>query len=243
MEKFNFGITMESTLNELISLLDQPTLLKEKVEELKKNESNSDEVDGFLTLYKLMNGDTEKIKSYLQETKKNVTQSQSAPKKRNIYILKYAAIFIAIIGIGSFFFLKSNSVDFYSKYTEKDPGLPVFMSVDKNKLDNWMLDYKEENFDIALKEGIQLAKDYPKNDTINYYLGIIQLEVKQHENALKSFGKIENKESIYFEKARFLKCIGLLETDKEKAKIELLKLSKENSTYSKKATKIIEDIF
>ena len=39
MEKFNFGITMESTLNELISLLEQPTLLEEKVEELKKNES------------------------------------------------------------------------------------------------------------------------------------------------------------------------------------------------------------
>jgi len=241
MEKFNFGITMESTLNELISLLEQPTLLEEKVEELKKNESNSDEVDGFLTLYKLMNGDTEKIKSYLQETKKKVTQS--APKTRNISILKYAAIFIAIIGIGSFFILKSNSVDYYSKYAEKDTGLPVFMSVDKNKLDNWMLDYKEENFELALKEGIQLAKDYPKNDTINYYLGIIQLEVKQPENAFKSFNKIKAKESVYFEKALFLKCISLLETDKEKAKIELLKLSKENSTFSKKATEIIEDIF
>ena len=241
MEKFNFGITMESTLNELISLLEQPTLLEEKVEELKKNESNSDEVDGFLTLYKLMNGDTEKIKSYLQETKKKVTQS--APKTRNISILKYAAIFIAIIGIGSFFILKSNSVDYYSKYAEKDTGLPVFMSVDKNKLDNWMLDYKEENFELALKEGIQLAKDYPTNDTINYYLGIIQLEEKQPENAIQSFGKIENKESIYFEKARFLKSISLLEIDKEKAKIELLKLSKESSTFSKKATEIIEDIF
>jgi hypothetical protein len=241
MEKFNFSIDMESTLNELISLLDQPTLLKEKVEVLKKNESNSDEVDGFLTLYHLMKGDTEKIKSYLQETKKKVTQS--SPKTRNISILKYAAIFIAVIGIGSFFFLKSNSVDYYSNYADKDPGLPVFMSIDQNKLDNWMLDYKEEKFDIALKEGIQLAKDYPKNDTINYYLGIIQLEIKQPEKAIQSFNKIKNKESIYFEKARFLKCIGLLETNKEKAKIELLKLSKENSTYSKKATKIIEDIF
>ena len=188
-----------------------------------------------------MKGDTEKIKRYLKETKKKVTQS--APKTRNISILKYAAIFITVIGIGSFFIEKSNSVDYYSKYTEKDLGLPVFMSIDQNKLDNWMLDYKEENFEIALKEGEQLAKDYPKNDTINYYLGIIQLELKQHENALKSFNKIKNKESIYFEKARFLKCIGLLETDKEKAKIELIKLSNDNTIYSVKAAEIIEEIF
>jgi tetratricopeptide (TPR) repeat protein len=242
MEKFNLCYIMESSLNELISLLDQPALLREKVEVLKKNMPNSDEVDGFLTLYSLMNGDTQKIKIYLLETKNKVTQS--LPKTRNISIIKYAAIFISVISFGSFFIIKSNSVDYYSKYAEKDPGLPVFMSIDQNKLDNWMLDYKEENFELALKEGIQLEKDYPNNDTINYYLGIIQLELKQPENAVKTFDKVEaNKQSIYIEKARFLKCISLLEFDKEKAKAELLKLSKENSFYGRKAKEIINEVF
>ena len=231
-----------SELNQLIDLLDNPSALKQKIVELKSSSSLNESTDGFITLYDLYNGDIQKIKDYLSESKIQIIRPLRKKKFVTSY-LKYAAIFIAIIGIGSLYFLNSNSVDYYTKYSEKDSGLPVFMSINKNKLDNWMLDYKEGNFELALKEGKKLSEENPKNDTIQYYLGIIQLEVKSPKDALQSFNKIQKKESIYYEKIRFLKCICLLEIDKEKAKNELLKLSKENSLYSKKAMIIIEDVF
>jgi len=228
-----------TTLEELIRLLDYPTFLAEKIADLKKNASNSDEVEGFIVLFDEYNGDTLKMKNYLHHSKTKITQRKI--KTIQLKWMKYAAIFLLVLGVGTYFTLNSRETNYYKTYVVQDPGLPVFMSISPNQLDNWMLDYKDANYTKALKEGIKLAKENPSNDTINYYLGVIQLELNHPEKAFVTLTKIKMDASIYREKTTFLKAVCLLDINKEKAKKALVQIQQKNGMYSGKATEILEN--
>ena len=238
MEKLNRTHPM-ATLEELIRLLDYPTFLAEKIADLKKNASNSDEVEGFILLFDEYNGDTLKMKNYLHDSKVKITQKRG--KIIRFAWMKYVAIFFVILGVSAYFTLHKSTQNYYETYVEQDPGLPVFMSISQNRLDNWMLDYKEANYTKALKEGIKLAKKDPSNDTINYYLGVIQLELNHPEKAFATLTKIKRDASIYREKTAFLKAVCLLDINKEKAKNAFVQIQQKNGMYSGKAAEILEN--
>ena len=230
-----------ATLEELIRLLDYPTFLAEKIKDLKKNTSNSEEVDGFIFLYDQYHGDTLKIKNYLQKSKDKITRNQA--KIIRFSWMKYAAIFLVILGVSTYFTLSKSPTNYYATYAEKDPGLPVFMSINKHKLDNWMLDYKDQHYKKALHEGFILTKENPTNDTINYFLGVIQLELNQPKNAYKTLKKITTESSIYLERSTFLIAICLMDINKLSAKQILEKIEHEKGFYSEKAKVILEEEF
>jgi hypothetical protein len=230
-----------ATIDELIPLLDFPTFLQEKIVELKRNNANSDEVDGFIVLYDYYKGDCSQIKTYLQDSKNKITQKTH--KKSSFSWMKYAAIFFVILGIGTYISLQKTTTNFYKTYADKDLGLPVFMSIEKNALDNWMLEYKDEKYVKALKTGMQLLRANPKNDTICYYLGVIQLELNHPVQAARYFSKINTKKSVFAEQSYWLTAICWMYTDKPKAKKMLENISQSASFYNGKAKVLLEEEF
>ena len=241
MEKLNFNPTM-ATLAELIRLLDYPTFLSEKIRELKTQESTSEEVAGFIVLYDQYKGDVQKIKNYLEVSKQKITRAR-LPKTRTLHFVKYAAFFALILGLAAYFTLQNTTQNYYKTYADTDQGLPVFMCIEKNVLDNWMLEYKDKHYVNALKTGIQLLKENPGNDTICYYLGVIQLELNHPTQAQHFFSKINTTQSSFSEQTTWLTAICWMYTDKLKAKKILDSIAHSNRFYKAKAKVLLEEEF
>ena len=231
-----------ATLAELIRLLDYPTFLAEKIRQLKTLESTSEEVDGFIVLYDQCNGDIQQIKNYLVVSKQKITE-KSLPKIHRLRWMKYAAVFAVILGIGSYLIISKSTKNYYKTYTDTDHGLPVFMSIEKNVLDNWMLEYKDKKYVNALKTGIQLLKENPGNDTICYYLGVIQLELNHPTQAQHFFSTIDTTQSSFSEQTTWLTAICWMYADKPKAKSMLETIEQSDSFYKTKATELLAEEF
>lgn len=230
-----------ATLEELIPLLDFPTFLHEKIEELKCNKTNSEEVDGFIVLYDYYAGDCLQLKNYLQNSKNRITQKKHI--KRSFSWMKFAAIFIVILSIGSYIWFQNSTTNYYKTYTEKDLGLPVFMSINKNTLDAWMLDYKDKRHTKALQTGLRLLKESPSNDTILYYIGVLQLELNAPLKAEKFLSKIDLQKSVFSDKVFWLRTICKMYSDKTTAKKMLVDIASSTSFYSSKAKTLLEKEF
>ncbi len=231
-----------ATLAELIRLLDYPTFLSEKIRQLKTLESTSEEVAGFIVLYDQYHGDIQQIKNYLVVSKQKITE-KSLPKIHRLRWMKYAAFFAVILGIGTYLITSKSTKNYYKTYADSDPGLPVFMSIEKHALDQWMLTYKDQNYLKALKTGIELLKENPTNDTMHYYIGVIQLELNHPMQAERYFSKINTQKSIFSEQTTWLKAICSMSTDKVKAKKMLETIAQSASFYKAKATEILAEEF
>lgn len=231
-----------ATLAELIRLLDYPTFLSEKIRELKTQESTSEEIAGFIVLYDQCHGDVQQIKNYLVVSKQKITE-KSLPKIHRLRWMKYAAVFTVILGVGTYLITSKSTKNYYKTYADSDPGLPVFMSIEKHALDQWMLTYKDQNYPKALKTGIELLKENPTNDTIQYYIGVIQLELNHPMQAELYFSKINTQKSIFAEQTTWLKAICSISTDKVKAKKMLETIAQSASFYKAKATEILAEEF
>jgi hypothetical protein len=230
-----------TNLEELIFLLDDPKGLEVKIKELSEFDRLDDEIAGFIFMYNKYDGNTHQIKTYLKESKEIIIKKKQ--QNSNLKWVKYAAIFIALIGTLTYFLNQEQELNYYEKYADTDMGLPVFMSINKNKLDNWMLDYKEKNYTKALKEGLLLSKESPNNDTINYYIGVIELELNRPQQAINTLKKITAKESVFNEKTAFLKAICLLDINKKKAKIAFIQIRNNKGFFSEKANDILRKEF
>jgi len=231
-----------ANLAELKSLLDYPTFLAEKIRLLKMEESLNEEVEGFIFLYDHYNGDTQKIKNYLAQSKQKITRS-TLPKIHKLNWVKYAAIFALIIGIGSYLTLQKTTKNYYKTYVDTDPGLPVFMSINKRALDQWMLEYKDKNYQKSLKTGMQLLNENPNNDTIQYYLGVIQLELNRPKQAFHYFSKINTEKSAFSNQTSWLKAICCMYANKPKAKQMLETIAHSDSFYNAKAKELLAEEF
>ncbi len=231
-----------ATLAELIRLLDYPTFLAEKIRQLKTLESTSEEVAGFIVLYDQCNGDIQQIKNYLVVSKQKITE-KSLPKIHRLRWMKYAAVFTVILGFGTYLITSKSTKNYYKTYADSDPGLPVFMSIEKHALDQWMLTYKDQNYPKALKTGIELLKENPTNDTIQYYLGVIQLELNHPMQAERYFSKINTQKSVFSEQTTWLKAICSMSTDKVKAKKMLETIAQSVSFYNAKAKELLAEEF
>ncbi|MBN8665966.1 MAG: tetratricopeptide repeat protein [Chitinophagales bacterium] len=81
----------------------------------------------------------------------------------------------------------------YSTYYTPDPGLPTTMSVAGNyQFDKGMVAFKSGDYKEALQIWTPISKTTPSNDTINYFLGVTQLALKQNDEALALLKPIAN---------------------------------------------------
>ena len=196
-----------SELNQLIDLLDYPSELKHKVFQLKSTEKYDNQIEGFIHLYDKMEGDIVKIKEYLKDSKLIILQPTS--KKKNL--IKYASLCIAAIFIGIIVIAISN-IDFSSNQSKNvtlinefiEPGLPNYMSAEKTICwENIMFDYKSKKFLDANSKLQQALKNDPMNDTLIYYAGIINYNLKRFDEAKYNFEYISKSNSEFNDRSTY----------------------------------------
>jgi len=140
----------------------------------------------------------EKLDDFHQEfneTKKN----KSVPVKF-LPFRKIAVAAILVIALGSFWFLSSNTNEkLYAKYFSPDPGLPTMMGENQNfEFYDAMVNYKQGEYTKAIKKWMPLLVNAPKNDTLNYFLGIAQLANKHEKKAIEYFKIVTQLETSTF---------------------------------------------
>ena len=198
-----------SELNQLIKLLDNPSVLKQKIEILRKSSNLMEETEGFIKLYYSKEEDCAKIKEYLKETK---TKIISPLKKKNQFTtyLKYAAFFALLFGVGSLLFNKKEKLESLTHQFEEH-GLINYMSTSPNsKWEDIMFDFKTKNYvraDHKIEKALIIT---PKNDTLMYFFGVVKFKLNKLKEAKIQLKKLQDfKTSIYHEKSIYY--LGLIE--------------------------------
>jgi TolA-binding protein len=129
----------------------------------------------------------EQLDDFHKDIQKQPNQKNS-PKIRYLQFRKLVAAAAIIIALGSFWFFNQNSNDaLYSKYFTPDPGLPTTMSNMGNfEFYDAMVNYKQGDYKTAIEKWEVLN---PKNDTINYFLGVAHLAEKEENSAISFLEK------------------------------------------------------
>lgn len=165
------------------------------------------------------------------------------PNNNKIRFLNYSKIVAAaaiIIAVGSIWFFSSSPNErLYAKYFKPDPGLPTTMSsTDNFDFYDAMVNYKHGDYEIAIEKWGKLQQKKPNNDTINYFLGVAQLN---NNNELKAIQLLKNatqqSESVFLNEAYFYLGLAYLKNN------ELAKAKESfKSCSSEKSQEIIDNL-
>jgi len=239
-------------IKDLKKLLDNPAQLQVEIEILRTNANVSEEINGFIVLYDSFDGDCEAIKNYLSSTEKQII-APSQPKTIPFSILKYAAGFALLIGLGGFLYYYSTTnpaTNLSSKNAKKkdvftEPGIPIYMG--ENPKIEWgslMFAIEEESTEKAILEWQKIQKLAPENDTVLYFGGIVYFNDNQIQKAEKFFKRNRQIQSSYNERSLyFIAMIDWKRNRRAEAKKKLLQLTSTTDEALKKAVKIhLKDI-
>ncbi len=135
--------------------------------------------------------------------------------KKRIYILSIAASFLLIVVAGFLWKMNQNPnlSTIASKYYEKDKGLPVTMSVSENNFNTLMNKYKTADYSRAKLDLDLLLKNNSNNDTVIYYLGVVEYELTNYTQAELQFKSIKS-ESSFYQKAEYRLLLAYLQKNK-----------------------------
>jgi len=215
---------------------------------LKNSDPIDDEVKGVKLFLENNNYDHNLLEGFLSKPKfENLTNTTNHSNSRNT-LLKYAAAFVVLIGLGSLLIFNNfdTSSKLYSKYYQKDVGLPVLMSSNSKILFNESMNaYRDNDFISSLNGFEKLLQDNPKNDTLNYFIGCSYLEINDLDKSILSFQKV-NDNSVFKEKSEFrLALIYLKKKEYKKSKriLSLIQQDKNNPYYSIASEILAESVF
>ncbi len=181
-----------------------------------------------------------KLKTFLQFDGITQQKGTNNTKTQAPFYYKIAASLLLIItlSVGGFYMLKPTN--YYQLYAIKDTGLNLFMGENASNLDELMTEYKDGDFEKAKKTGINLIVQQPTNDTLHYYLAVINCELKLPNDAISEFNLVSTKSAILFEKAFFAKALCLMNINKAIAKSSLLEIAENpNNTYYNQAKLVL----
>lgn len=144
-----------------------------------------------------------------------------------------AASIILAVTVGWWFFsTKYNKTSqLYATYYEPDPGLMTTMGSPTNyEFEKAMVEYKNGEYQKAIKAWHQQLMAKPDNDTLIYFLGVAYQAIGTTDSARVYLSSIvEKTESRFYKDANWYLGLLYLETDKKEKAILLFK----KSEYSK----------
>lgn len=184
--------------------------------------------------------DITKLKTFLKfnpvlhkkGTEKNKFKTQS------YYKIAASVLLILGLSIGATYLFKPKS--YYQLYAVKDTGINLFMGESATNIDDLMTQYKDGDFEKAKTTSLNLIVQQPTNDTLHYYLAVINCELSLPNEAIREFDLVSQKSVILYEKAFFTKALCLMTIDKAKAKDSFIEITKNtNNTYYKQASLIL----
>ena len=164
-------------------------------------------------------------------------------QSRHIF-LKIAVAASLLIGFAlMFYYYQTDPYEkLYEAYYSPDPGLPTVMSsTSEYDFYDAMVDYKRENYDLAINKWSALQANSPTNDTLNYFLGMAWMASNKVEKALPYLEEVtKNNASVFHEDARFYTALYHIKNNN----LELAKqnLSELNSPKAKKLLEKLNDL-
>jgi tetratricopeptide (TPR) repeat protein len=233
-----------SALNELITDLRNDEKRLKAINTLKELESNDDALLGLKWFMEKHNYDVSKLEQFLSNSQGNPIPSiPETPVKKSFPWLKIAAAFLVIISFSYLAYYFGANTNYYQRNAFYESGLPVVLSSNnKKEMDDWMTEFKSENYERAKEMGEVLLKSKKDNDTIFYFLGRIYCELGDYSEGQKLFEKVSNSSSFY-DKSYFLSALCLLETNRTVGfdRLESIMKNKVNP-YSEEANKILLEL-
>ena len=165
--------------------------------------------------------------------------SMEAQRSKTVGIRSVVAIAAGIaLLVGAYFFTLDrveeplNYDQVFASIDFKDPGLPTLMG-DTNEdqyLEDFMIAYKQSNYEEALEKGRALAATVPKSDTIQYYLAMTLYEMEKFDAASDILMDLEMKPSSIGQKSEwYLYMIDLKKGDLIAAKAGMMTIAEDTS--------------
>lgn len=170
------------------------------------------------------------VRKLSSENSSKTTKSSGS----RIFQLLIAASIVLAFGLFYFMNQASPSEKLFAKHFKVDPGLPTTMSTSTNyNFYDGMVNYKREEYTIAIEKWEGLLAEKPQNDTLNYFLGVANLANGNAEKAsafLSEATKINS--SIFIEEAYYYAALAEIKKGNNKTAIEILSKSKSPQSLS-----------
>ncbi len=233
-------------MQEILDAITNMSLRIDVINKLKKITPENDEIKGVKLFLEKNEYNFQKLALFLQSSEVRIESiTNKSDQKRSFNWLKVAAVLIPIIVITYIVFI--NIVSPYDKlyfaYYEKELGLPVVLSKNTEKIFNESMNlFRSEDYESSLKGFNQLLVESPKNDTLNYFIGVCKLELNKNDEAIKFFKKDYNN-SFFEESAEYrLAMVYIKIGELEKSKEILLNISNNlQHKYNDQATKLLKE--
>ena len=163
-------------------------------------------------------------------------ETKVIPISKKLYLAAGSAAAILIIGIIFHFSTQNITQDLVAQYWPVEEGLPVRMST-KGKYDAAMNAFKQEQWIKA-----EMLFEQIDSDTSTYFIGVINFEQKEFENAVASFKNVPENSTFHEESEFKLALVYLQLKEKSKAKNTLKMIKASNSIYKEQAASLILEL-
>jgi predicted Zn-dependent protease len=177
--------------------------------------------------------ETQSLKEQLNEFHKSVLGTEApkieTSKIRYLQFRKIAVAAVIIISIGGFWFFNNTTSNqkLYANYFKPDPGLATTMSSSNNfEFYDAMVNYKTGDYKTAIAKWEVLLQNKPKNDTLNYFLGVAYLANNNENSAIKHLQTITSNSNTSFKDEAYY-YLGLAHL-----KADSVELAKKNLIFS-----------
>lgn len=107
--------------------------------------------------------------------------------KRFRKIIRYVAAAVVVMGFAGYLLINSNptSEKLFAKHFVPDPGLPTTMSTsDDFEFYDAMVNYKRQEYELAIDKWEALYQANRKSDTLSYFLGVAHLANGNEKDAI-----------------------------------------------------------
>ncbi|MBN2212623.1 MAG: hypothetical protein JW723_00135 [Bacteroidales bacterium] len=181
--------------------------------------------------------------SYMNES------NNASGGKRKIIVAGsvFATVLVAVILILSLTGKQYTNEQLFQRYYNPYESHITFRSADNDINTDLVLAmqfYENKNYNEALKLFESILQADPTRIGLNFYSGISQMEIKEYDQAGKSFNKVvEDRYNMYFEQAEwYLSLCYIITNQNDKAARLLEKIKSDHGFYHKEARKLLRKL-
>ncbi|TSE03454.1 MULTISPECIES: tetratricopeptide repeat protein [Aquimarina] len=185
----------------------------------------------------------EKLKDIDREIEEEKVR-EIQPKKSFKTYYRIAAIFIAIVGISSLFWIYQEP-DLYAQYYVPYPMNELTRSSEESTIEvlkEVSLQYKRKEYQKTIPVLERLIQEYPNDDRLKLYLGNSYLNTDQEEKAITLFQNIVKNDTLHNDALWFLSLAHVKTENNGKAITFLKELTSYENLYKKSAIDLLEEL-